>query len=200
VPGRHLVQGDLCVGAAPPGGGDAGRGRFQHQPGGPGAGPVRDPGGALRQGDAVKPTAAAAGGHGDAVGGGGGRGRPGGGGSAAECLAEVSPRYGMPGHPALWLTERGGRVSVRLVDERFAAYRDAARLPRLLTPHCLRHSYVSHLIEDGADPVFVQHQVGHSWASTTAGYASVGADHANRMLRAALDRAFTGTTGGGTGQ
>lgn len=115
--------------------------------------------------------------------------------AVGEYLAEVRPRYGR-GHPALWLTERGGRISVRQVDERFAGYRDAAGLPGFLTPHCLRHSYVSHLIEDGADPVFVQHQVGHSWASTTAGYTSVGADHANRMLRAALDRAFTGVAGG----
>lgn len=30
----------------------------------------------------------------------------------------------------------------------------------------------------------------HSWASTTAVYTSVGADHTNRMLRAALERAF----------
>ena len=116
--------------------------------------------------------------------------------AVGEYLAEVRPRYGLPGHPALWLTERGGRISVRQVDERFAGYRDAAGLAGFLTPHCLRHSYVSHLIEDGADPVFVQHQVGHSWASTTAGYTTVGADHANRMLRAALDRAFTGATGG----
>ena len=115
--------------------------------------------------------------------------------AVGEYLAEVRPRYGR-GHPALWLTERGGRISVRQVDKQFAGYRDAAGLPGFLTPHCLRHSYVSHLIEDGADPVFVQHQVGHSWASTTAGYTSVGADHANRMLRAALDRAFTGVAGG----
>jgi site-specific recombinase XerC len=89
----------------------------------------------------------------------------------------------------MWLTERGERISIRQVDERFAAYRCAAGLPAELTPHCLRHSYVSHLIEDGVDPTFVQHQVGHSWSSTTAGYNSVGADHANRMLRTALDRA-----------
>ena len=56
--------------------------------------------------------------------------------------------------------------------------------------HCLRHSYVSHLIEDGADPLFVQQQVGRSWASTTAVYTTVGADAKNRMLRSALARAF----------
>jgi site-specific recombinase XerD len=38
--------------------------------------------------------------------------------------------------------------------------------------HCLRHSYISHLVEDGADPTFVQHQAGHSWASTTAIYTN----------------------------
>ena len=56
--------------------------------------------------------------------------------------------------------------------------------------HCLRHSYISHLIEDGTDPLFVQQQAGHSWASTTAVYTTVGQDARNRMLRAALARAF----------
>ena len=51
-------------------------------------------------------------------------------------------------------------------------------------------TYVSHLIEDGTDPLFVQQQVGHSWASTTAVYTTVGADARNRMLTAALARAF----------
>ena len=55
----------------------------------------------------------------------------------------------------------------------------------LLTP-----SYISHLIENGVDPLFVQQQVGHSWASTTAVYTQVGANAKNRMLRAALDVAF----------
>jgi site-specific recombinase XerD len=49
---------------------------------------------------------------------------------------------------------------------------------------------VSHLIEDGVDPLFVQQQAGHSWASTTAACTTVGADARNRMLRSALARAF----------
>jgi len=118
---------------------------------------------------------------------------------AAEALGqyldEVRPRYGAGGHPALWLTERGGRISPRSVDERFAAWRAAAGLPAGLSVHCLRHSYVSHLIEDGADPLFVQFQAGHSWASTTATYTTVGQDARNRMLRAALARAFEGEDG-----
>jgi len=107
-----------------------------------------------------------------------------------EYLTEVRPCYAAADQPALFLTERGERISLRQVDERFAVYRAGAGLPDNLTPHCLRHSYISHLIEDGVDPTFVQCQAGHSWASTTAGYTTVGADHANRMLRAAVERAF----------
>jgi integrase/recombinase XerC len=107
-----------------------------------------------------------------------------------QYLVEVRPRYEAAAHPALWLTERGGRISPRQVDDRFAVWRAAAGLPAELTVHSLRHSYVSHLIENGVDPLFVQQQVGHSWASTTAVYTHVGNDAKNRMLRAALDGAF----------
>lgn len=108
-----------------------------------------------------------------------------------QYLGEVRPLHGSPARgPAMWLTERGTRISARGIDERFSAWRRTAELPSELSVHCLRHSYISHLIEDGADPLFVQHQAGHSWASTTAIYTTVGADHTNAMLRSALDRAF----------
>ena len=71
--------------------------------------------------------------------------------------------------------------------ERFAEYRDALGLPGELGLHCLRHSYVTHLIEAGYDPLFVQQQVGHSYASTTALYTSVSADYRARTLRRVLD-------------
>jgi integrase/recombinase XerC len=51
------------------------------------------------------------------------------------------------------------------------------------------------MIEDAADPLFVQFQTGHSWASTTAAYTTVGQGTPNRMLRAALARAFEGEDG-----
>ncbi len=109
-----------------------------------------------------------------------------------QYLSDVRPHYGCDGHPALWLTERGERISARQIDDRFACWRTAAGLPAELSVHCLRHSYVSHLIEDGVDPLFVQHQAGHSWASATATYTTVGSDAMNRMLRAALARAYDG--------
>jgi integrase/recombinase XerC len=109
-----------------------------------------------------------------------------------QYVNEVRPLHGAPARgPALWLTERGTRISSRRIDERFAEWRATAELPSELSVHCLRHSYASHLVEDGVDPLFVQHQLGHSWASTTAIYTTVGADHTNAMLRSALDRAFS---------
>jgi integrase/recombinase XerC len=107
-----------------------------------------------------------------------------------DYLVNVRPRYGMPEKSALWLTERQGRLSVRAIEARFAEYRDALNLPEELVPHCLRHSHVTHQIEDGADPVFVQAQVGHRYQSTTALYTGVHGDFMNTMMREALDRAF----------
>jgi site-specific recombinase XerD len=53
-----------------------------------------------------------------------------------------------------------------------AAYRDALGLGPGLDFHSLRRSYVTHLIEAGWDPLFVQQQVGHEHASTTAIYTN----------------------------
>ncbi|MEQ4725507.1 tyrosine-type recombinase/integrase [Nonomuraea sp. B19D2] len=74
---------------------------------------------------------------------------------------------------------------------RFAEYREAVGLPPEIGLHRLRHSYVTHLIEGGYDPLFVQYQVGHSYASTTALYTSVSSDFRNRVLRQALGRTIS---------
>jgi integrase/recombinase XerC len=102
-----------------------------------------------------------------------------------QYVDEVRPLYGRPEHPALWLTERGGRIPSGYVTERFAEYRDELGLPRELSPHAPRHSYVTHLIEDGFDELFVEMQVGHRHASTTALYTGVSGDFKNQALRRA---------------
>ncbi|WP_240776882.1 tyrosine-type recombinase/integrase [Nonomuraea basaltis] len=80
-------------------------------------------------------------------------------------LADVRPRYRAGHRPALWLTERGGRLRAREIEQRFATYRDALGLDGALTPLCMRNAYMAHLVEDGADPAFVQEQVGHRCAA-----------------------------------
>jgi len=88
----------------------------------------------------------------------------------------------------VWPTERGGRVGETRIDEHFGAIRTELGLGAELTFHSLRRSYVTHLIEDGFDPRFVQEQVGHEHASTTSIYTCVSSDFRTRSLRAALDR------------
>jgi site-specific recombinase XerD len=108
--------------------------------------------------------------------------------AVTDYMVNIRPRFGFPGHAALWVTERGSRLKPREINNRFEDYRDDLKLPRELVPHCLRHSYVTHLIEDGADPKFVQEQVGHLYASTTALYTGVSGDFMNTMMRKILDR------------
>lgn len=108
----------------------------------------------------------------------------------AQYVEEVRPAFGFADHPALWVTERGSRLSLRALDDRFAVYRDAVGLPAALDLHCLRHSYITHLVEAGFPERFVTDQVGHSWGSTTAIYCSVSDDFKNQVLAKAVAGAF----------
>jgi integrase/recombinase XerC len=107
-----------------------------------------------------------------------------------QWVEEARPLFNPGDHPALWVTERLTRVSVRHLDRRFNVLREEADLDPALTLHCLRHSYVTHLVEFGYPERFVQEQVGHAYASTTAIYASVSDDFKTKTLRAALSRVY----------
>ncbi len=106
--------------------------------------------------------------------------------AVADYVENIRPKSGCADHPALWVTERGGRVRPPEINARFEAYRDALGLPRILTPHSLRHSYVTHLTEGGVDRRFIQVQVGLECDSSTAIYTHVSDDFMNTMLRRAL--------------
>ncbi|MFI5634713.1 tyrosine-type recombinase/integrase [Streptomyces sp. NPDC051664] len=113
-----------------------------------------------------------------------------------QWVGVARPRYNAGAHPALWVTERRSRVSTRYIDDRFAEIRDELELDKALVPHCLRHSYVSHLAEFGYPEKFIQEQVGHFYSSTTAIYTHVSNDFKNRVLATALDRVYTPAGGG----
>ena len=106
--------------------------------------------------------------------------------AVADYVENIRPRFGCAGHPALWVTERGGRIKPAEINSRFEAYRDAMKLPKALSPHSLRHSHVTHLTEDGVDRRFIQCQVGHEADSSTAIYTHVSDDFMNTALRRAL--------------
>ena len=105
-----------------------------------------------------------------------------------EWVGEVRPHFSPGRHPALWVTERVGRLSPRSINEAFVLARQAAGLDEDLDLHCLRHSYVTHLTEFGYPARFVQEQVGHSHAATTAIYMGVSDEYRNRLLESSLKR------------
>ncbi|MFR9774036.1 tyrosine-type recombinase/integrase [Nocardia sp. SC052] len=115
-------------------------------------------------------------------------------------LDRRGPRRVVHRHPPVVRCRRqpgGLAVRARAADRlsapepRFAAYRDALGLDAGLDLHSLRRSYVTHLIEDGWDPRFVQEQVGHEHASTTSIYTCVSSDFRTRTLRRQLDATVT---------
>ncbi|MGJ6963792.1 tyrosine-type recombinase/integrase [Streptosporangium sp. G11] len=85
-----------------------------------------------------------------------------------DYVDHIRPRYRSSRQPALWPTERGGRLSARGIRERFASYRDALGLDKAMTPHRMRGAYIAHLLEGGADLAFVRQQVGRTVAATIA--------------------------------
>ncbi len=106
--------------------------------------------------------------------------------AVVDYVDNIRPRFGCAEHPALWVTERGGRIRPAEINARFVAYRDALGLPEVLSPHSLRHSYVTHLTEDGVDRRFIQEAVGHRCDTSTAIYTHVSGDFMNTALRNAL--------------
>ena len=104
-----------------------------------------------------------------------------------QWVSEVRPVLAVEGSPALWPSERATRIALHQLNARLSSYRDALGLAPGLDFHSLRRSYVTHLIEAGWDPLFVQHQAGHEHASTTSIYTCVSSDFRTRTLRRALD-------------
>ncbi|QDE34837.1 site-specific integrase [Microbacterium foliorum] len=106
------------------------------------------------------------------------------------------------GSPALWPSERQARVGLSTFGNSFSRLREEAGLPQNLGLHCLRHSYITHLLEAGYDPAFVQVQVGHKNASTTGLYTHVSSSfrqkEVQRMLTKRAAQLTSGTPRDGT--
>jgi integrase/recombinase XerC len=78
---------------------------------------------------------------------------------------------------AVFLNGRGGRLTVRSIERIVSHYATRAGITARVTPHSLRHSFATHLLEMGADLRSVQELLGHASLSTTQKYTHLNVDH-----------------------
>jgi integrase/recombinase XerC len=107
-------------------------------------------------------------------------------------LTEHWARLG--GHPPnlddpLFVSREGTRLSMRSVHRVVLKYARKAGITKQITPHTLRHTFATHLLEGGADLRVVQDLLGHSSISTTQIYTHVSLDRLRKVYLSAHPRA-----------
>ncbi|QGN35508.1 tyrosine recombinase [Microlunatus sp. Gsoil 973] len=93
------------------------------------------------------------------------------------------------GNPALLLNARGGRLSRQgawLILQQTA---DRAKINTEISPHTLRHSFATHLLDGGADVRVVQELLGHASVTTTQIYTLITVDHLREVYLTSHPRA-----------
>lgn len=90
---------------------------------------------------------------------------------------------------ALFLGRRGGRLPVRSLERLMDGYVRRAGIARGATPHTLRHSFATHLLEAGADLRSIQELLGHVDLSTTQVYTHLDKERLRGIYRKTHPRA-----------
>ena len=108
-------------------------------------------------------------------------------------LTRARPELASAGSPdragALFLNARGGRLSRQSAWTVLVKAADRAGVTRDVSPHTLRHSFATHLLEGGADVRVVQELLGHASVTTTQIYTLVTVDNLREVFAAAHPRA-----------
>ena len=106
-----------------------------------------------------------------------------------DYLVRFRPSLARDGEKALFLNARGGRLSRQSAWEIVLASATRAGLSARVSPHALRHSFATHLLDGGADIRVVQELLGHASVSTTQIYTLVTIDKLRESYATAHPRA-----------
>ncbi|MFT3871936.1 MAG: site-specific tyrosine recombinase XerD [Nocardioides sp.] len=94
------------------------------------------------------------------------------------------------GTPAMFLNARGGRLSRQSAWAVLSRAAQRAGVTRDVSPHTMRHSFATHLLEGGADVRVVQELLGHASVTTTQVYTLVTVDNLREVFASAHPRAL----------
>ncbi|MGL5137487.1 MAG: tyrosine recombinase XerC [Beijerinckiaceae bacterium] len=97
--------------------------------------------------------------------------------------------YPLPADGPLFVGQKGGPLSPRIIQLAVERLRGALGLPDSATPHALRHSFATHLLARGGDLRTIQELLGHASLSTTQIYTAVDMNRLMASYRAAHPRA-----------
>ena len=91
--------------------------------------------------------------------------------------------------PALFVGQRGARISPRVIEERLKRRALAQGLPVSVHPHMLRHSFASHVLQSSGDLRAVQEMLGHASIASTQVYTHLDFQHLAKVYDSAHPRA-----------
>lgn len=121
--------------------------------------------------------------------------------AVAVYLTRARPELAGPrSRGALFLNARGGRLTRQSCGRMLASRAVHAGLDVGVSPHTLRHSFATHLLEGGADVRVVQELLGHASVATTQVYTLVTRQHLREVYYSSHPRARRGTSAGETGE
>ena len=109
--------------------------------------------------------------------------------TATNTLKPATVESGATVRVPLFINQDGGRLTPRSFQRNFKLYLAEAGLPSDMTPHKLRHSFATHLLDAGADLRSVQELLGHANLSTTQIYTHISAERLKAVYSKAHPRA-----------
>lgn len=103
--------------------------------------------------------------------------------SAKDTVREYLKIRPLAKDPALFLNKYKSRFTIRGIELLFARYLKAAGIAKQASPHTVRHSFATHMLEGGADLMTIKELLGHESLATTQIYTNISLKHMRQVYK-----------------